>query len=183
MDIKISSRNADLDNALREHINSKLKKLEKLYSRIYLCDVVLKQEKSREIAEIILFLKKNKVIAKESSQDMYASIDLAVESIKKQLTRLSGRLRSRRRGSMLRNLMRPVMRFRGLEEPAVFTEEVRSIIKTRAFADKPMLPEEAKLELEISDKIFMVFKNADTGETNVIYKRTDGNYGLIEPNF
>ena len=70
-----------------------------------------------------------------------------------------------------------------MSEDNIYNEPHGEIIKTRTFADKPMLPEEAKLELEVMDRIFIMFKNADTGEMNVLYKRGDGNYGLIEPKF
>ena len=57
------------------------------------------------------------------------------------------------------------------------------IVKVRAFADKPMLPEEARMEMDVMNRTFLMFKNADTGEVNVIYKKGDGNFGLIEPGF
>ncbi|MFH1553023.1 MAG: ribosome-associated translation inhibitor RaiA [Candidatus Omnitrophota bacterium] len=182
MDIKITGRNMDLDNSLKAYIHKRLDKLERLYRRIYKCEVVLAEEKVRKNTEIILYLKRNRVIAKESSSDIYASIDNASENIKKQLRRLNGRLSSRRRKNMFDKIMRPVTRFTG-SEGAVIPDEGGSIIKSNAFADKPMLPDEAKLELELAGKNFIMFKNADTDEVNVLYKRGDGNYGLVEPSF
>ena len=182
MEINITGRNTELNDAIREYIYRKLDKLGRVYSRIYKFDVILEEEKIRKNAEIILYLRRNRIVAKESSPDMYASIDNAVESIKKQLRRLTGRVRAKRRKSMLKNIMKPIMRFRGGDE-AFFAEEYQSIIKTDLYADKPMLPEEAKLELQAMKMEFIMFKNADTGEPNVMFKRTDGSYGLIEPRF
>ena len=68
-------------------------------------------------------------------------------------------------------------------ENNVSEDEKGQIIQMNVFADKPMLPEEAKLELKLMDKSFIMFKNASTGEANVLYKRSDGNHGLIEPDF
>lgn len=182
MDITITGRNLDLDDSLKRYIHKKLDKLERIYRRIYKCEVVLEEEKVRKNAEIILYLKRNRVVAKESSPDIYASIDNASETIRKQLRRLSGKLSSKRRKAMLSKIMRPVSRFSAAEE-IIISEERGRIIKANFFADKPMLPEEARMELDIIGKNFIMFKNADTSEVNVLYKRGDRNYGLIEPNF
>lgn len=180
MDINITGRNVELDEVLKDYIHKRLDKLERMYRRIYKCEVILEEEKIRKNAEIILYLKHNRVVAKESSPDIYASIDNAAENIKKQVRRLNGKLNARRRKAMLGRIMNP---FRGAGEARPLQEEVNRIIKVDTFAGKPMLPEEAKLELEVLDQAFIVFKNADTGEVNVIYKRGDGNYGLVEPTF
>jgi len=181
MNIAITSRNVEIDDALKAYVNKRLEKLERLYDRIYRCEAILAEEKSRKNVEIILHLKRNKVVAKESSPDMYASIDNASENIKKQLRRLKGRVKSKRRKLVLTRVMNPVYRF---TRPAKEDLEVSSIIsKTDLFAEKPMLPSEAKLEIEMTNKQFIMFKNADTGQANVLYKRNNGTYGMIEPNF
>jgi len=181
MDINITGRNLDLDASLKNYIHKRLDKMERLYRRIYKCEVILEEEKTRKKAEVILYLKSNRVVAKESSPDMHTSIDNASRKIKKQLKKLSGRLSSKRRKVILNKIMDPVPYFRKKEEIAV-PEEVE-IIKMNAFADKPMLPEEARLELVLTERNFIMFKNADTGEVNVLYKRDDSRCGLIEPNF
>ena len=181
MDVNITGRNLDLDAPLKKYIHKKLGKIERLYNRIYRCEIILEEEKSRKNAEVILHLKSSRVVAKESSLDMYASIDGASFKIKKQLKKLNGRLSSRRRKAVLNKIMRPVPYFGNKEETAV-PEEVE-IIKMNAFADKPMLPGEARLELALTERNFIMFKNADTGEVNVLYKRNDGRCGLIEPDF
>lgn len=183
MDITITGRNLDLDSALKAYIKKKLGNLEKLYKRIYQCEVVLEEEKLNKNTEIVLYLKRNKIVAKESSTDIYASVDIASDNVKKQLRRLHGKVQSKRRRSVLKRFMNPTSRGEGSENLDSFEDESGDIVKTNAFADKPMLPEEAKLELQIGEKDFIMFKNADTGENNVIFKRNDGHYGLIEPKF
>lgn len=182
MDITITGRNLELDDSLKRYICKRLDKLDRLYRRIFLCEVVLEEEKVRKNAEVILHLKRTRIVVKESSPDIYASIDNAAEKVKKRLRRLNDRLATKRRKAMLGTIMRPVARLRGAEEVAAPAGRGR-IIKSNAFAGKPMLPEEAMLELELMGQNFIMFKNADTGEANVLYKRDDGNWGLIEPNF
>lgn len=182
MDIIITGRNIDLDKSTKAYINKKLSKLEKLYKRIYKCEVVLEEEKLRKNVEVILYLKRSKVVAKESSPDVYASIDLAADTVKKQLRRLHGKLSAKRKREVIDNIMGP-MNFFGSSSSKKRSSREGDILSSNAFADKPMLPDEAKLELDLMDKNFIMFKNADTGKENVIYKRNDGNYGLIEPTF
>ena len=182
MQIAITGKNLDLDDSLKKYVYKKLGKLERLYGRIYKCEVILEEGKVLKNAEVILYLKRNRVVAKESSPDLYASVDNAAEKVKKQLRRLSGRLSSRRRKVVLGNIMKPVTRFRRTGK-RIIPEAEGEIVKTDFFADKPMLPEEARLELELMERNFIMFKNADTGEANVVYKRNDGRYGLVEPNF
>ncbi len=179
MNTNITARNVELDDALKMYIRKKIDKLERLYNRIYSCDVVLGEEKIRENVEIILHLKSTKIVAKETSSDLYASFDMAFERVKKQLRRFHDKVRSKRKKSVLRRIMVPLT---GMPKGG-FYEGKGNIVKANAFADKPMLPEEAKIELAMMTSNFLMYKNADTGEMNVIYKKEDGNYGLIEPKF
>ncbi len=97
MDISITARNLEVDNKVKSYISKKLKKLQKLYKRIYDCEVVLESEKERKNVEILVSLKRTKIVAKETSPDIFASIDIASEKIKKQLRRLNDRVSSRRK--------------------------------------------------------------------------------------
>jgi putative sigma-54 modulation protein len=181
MDITITGRNVELTDFLKDYVYKRMSKFEQLYGRISMCEVILEKVKIRQEAEVILHLKRTRIVAKESSPDIYASIDNAAESVKKQLRRLRGRLQSKRRKAVIDKIMGPVSLFRRPEENP-FPAGGR-IIRINSFADKPMLPDEAKAELKLTKNDFIMFKNADTGEANVLYKRGDGNYGLIEPNF
>jgi putative sigma-54 modulation protein len=180
MDITITGRNIDLTDDLKEYVNKRIGRLEDLYARINRCEVILEKAKIRQEVEVILHLKKTRIVAKETSPDIYASIDNAAENVKKQLRRLRGKLKSHRRRAVISKIMSPVFRLRMGERDPSSRER---IVRTNAFADKPMLPEEAKMELKLNNTNFIMFKNADTGEVNVLYKRKDGNYGLVEPTF
>jgi putative sigma-54 modulation protein len=187
MDINITGRNIDLDPALKSYIHKRLDKIEKLYSRIYKCEVILDVEKLRHNAEVILYLKRTRIISKETSPDIYSSIDNAADSIKKQLRRLRGKVSTKRKKAVFDRIMRPIWGSGApvaeIEEEIIVPEERGEILKEDLFPDKPMSVEEARLELEVLGKTFMMFKNSDTGKASVIYKKNDGNYGLVEAKF
>ena len=180
MKIILTGRSFNLDERLKEYVCKKINRLGETYEGIYRCEAILEEEKIRKNAEIILHLKRKKLVVKESSDDIYGSVDAAVHKLKKQLRKLYGKISSKRRSKGI--LEKMVARFTGAENDASGDEKGK-IVKMNAFADKPMLPEEAKLELKLMDKSFIMFKNASTGEANVLYRRSDGNHGLIEPDF
>lgn len=182
MDIAITGRNIDLTDEIKDYASKKLSKAEKLYRRIYKCELILEKESERLNAEIIIYLRSNKLVAKESSQDLFASIDLASHNINKQLRRLRGKLHSKRRKAVMRNIMSPAAVFAG-RKPSGVVESAGDIVEVDAFADKPMLPDEARMEIDIRGLDFLMFRNADTSEVNVLYRRKDGSYGRIEPKF
>ena len=187
MDISITARNFKVDDRVKKYVAKRLQKLSKLYKRIYRCEVILGAEKERRNVEILLHLKRTQIIAKETSPDIFASIDLASDKVQKQLRRLKDKVSSRRNRktkAVLSKFMNSMPGQRPLENFVELEDEMdEKIIKSNSFADRPMLPNEAKLELETSGMDFIMFKNSDTGESNVLYKRTDGYLGLIEPRF
>ncbi|MBF0494392.1 MAG: ribosome-associated translation inhibitor RaiA [Candidatus Omnitrophica bacterium] len=103
MDINITGRNITLSDELKGYVHKRLSKLDKLYERIFRAEVVLEEEKIRKNVEVILHLKRNRIIAKETSPDIYASIDEAADTLSKQLRRMNERIRTTRRRSMFRN--------------------------------------------------------------------------------
>ena len=187
MDISITARNFKVDERVKKYVAKRLQKISKLYKRIYRCEVILDAEKERRNVEILLYLKRTQIIAKETSPDIFASIDLASDKVQKQLRRLKDKVSSRRNRKTKQTIakfMNSMPGQRPLENLIEIENEMdENIIKTDSFVDRPMLPNEAKVELEISGRDFIMFKNSDTGESNVLYKRTDGCFGLIEPSF
>jgi len=114
--------------------------------------------------------------ARESSTDMYASIDLVADKLERQVKRYRNK-RSRKGAQHIASHVAPPP----AEAVALPDEEDLVIVKSKQFNMKPMPPEEAMLQLELIGHDFFVFVNADSDDVNVIYKRRDGNYGLIEP--
>ena len=109
----------------------------------------------------------------ETTTDMYTSIDLVVEKLEKQISKFKGKLQKRG------------IRFIGDQRPAAASPEADGprLVRTKRFAIKPMPVDEAILQMNLLGHNFFVFSNADTEQVNVVYKRKDGNYGLIEPEF
>ncbi len=172
MKVKIVERHAGSSDALQAYVFDKTKALERYFDRIVSVDVVLSVEKERHIVDMHAHLVNRKVItAHEESPDMYASIDMAIDRLKRQLVKYKDQLAEVKKGGK-----RP--------ETAVDVStdlDHREIIRTDTYFHKPMTPEEAALQLDAIDKDFLVFINAETDAVNIIYHRHDGNYGLIEP--
>lgn len=173
MKVKIVERHAGSSDALRAYVLEKTKGLERYFDRIVSIDVVLSVEKERHIVDMHAHLVNRKVItAREESSDMYASIDAAIDKLKRQLVKYKDQLTDvkDRGGKEARS-----------QEAAAEDVDHRQIIHTDTYFHKPMSPEEAALQLDAIEKGFLVFINAETNEVNIIYHRRDGNYGLIEP--
>jgi putative sigma-54 modulation protein len=174
MKIKIAERHshAESSEALRAYVVEKTEALERFFDRIVSVDVVLSAEKERQTADFHAHLTNKKLItAREESTDMYASIDKAVDRLRRQLVKFKDQLADvKERGA-------------GADAESGLGERVpeKQIVRTETRFYKPMTPEEAALQLEAIEKGFLVFVDADTDEVAIIYHRRDGNYGLIEP--
>jgi putative sigma-54 modulation protein len=175
--LQVKGKNVEVTDTLKAYAEEKLGKLGKHLNDAARLEVELAVEKNpsiaeSQIAEGTIWTKGPVLRARESSSDMRASIDLLVEKLERQARRYRDKRRpSSRRG----NASEPE------SIPVVADEEAPVIVKTKQFAVKPMTPEEAVLQLELIGHDFFVFQNADTNDVNVVYRRRDGNYGLIEP--
>ena len=178
MRLQVKSKNVELSPALKTYAQSKLGKLEKHLHDNARVELELAVEKNpsisaSQVAEATIWTKGPVLRARETSTDMKASIDLLVDKLERQAQRLRDKRRhGRGRGRSLTQ--------EGGGGPTAEAEE-RVIVKTKQFAVKPMGPEEAALQLELIGHDFFVFQNADTNDVNVLYRRRDGNFGLIEP--
>jgi putative sigma-54 modulation protein len=171
MKVKIVERHTGSSDMLRKYVLKKTDGLNRYFDRIISIDVVLMVEKERQIADFHAHLTNRKLIkAREESSDMYASVDMAVDKLKRQLVKYKDHLTDHSGGA-------PVNEMDEGEE----TGQRREIIRSRTYFQKPMTPEEAALQLDALEKNFLVFIDAETDEVSVIYHRQDGAYGLIEP--
>lgn len=188
MEILVKGRNISVTEALEQYATEKVEKLSKFFddqhsaSRV---EVELIHERNRsisepEVVETTLFINGTVLKARECSPDMYASIDGMSDKLERQVRRYRGRQIDRWQGQK-----KSEAKGEALEpEPFVVAEEddiEARIVRTKQFQMKPMSAEEAALQLELLDHAFYVFTSADTGDINVVYRRRDGNYGLIEP--
>ena len=173
MKIKIAARHMDATSSIRSHVIDKTEALERYFDRIISVDVVLSSEKERQIADFHAHLTNRKVIsAREESTDMYASIDGAVDHLKRQLVKFKDQLHDVKERGSASNLG---------EDSREGEAEERQIIRSETYFQKPMTAEEAVLQLEAIEKDFLVFIDVETDQVAIIYHRRDGNYGLIEP--
>ena len=177
MRLQVKGKNVEVSPSLKGYAQQKLGKLEKHLNDSARLELELAVERNpsiadNQVAEATIWTKGPVLRARESSSDMKASIDRLVEKLERQAHRLRER---RRRGSGRTH------EAAALTHPVVPSEEEPVIVKTKQFAVNAMAAEEAVLQLELIGHDFFVFRNAETNEVNVLYRRRDGNYGLIEP--
>lgn len=176
MRIVVSGKNIVVTDALKDRVNKKLSKFERFFEPNTDAHATLSVEKGRHIFEVTIPFNGVILRAEEATDDMYMSIENVIEKLERQIRKQKTKLERRMKDYNLR--------FDALFENITEEEDDEiQIVRTKKFAYKPMAAEEAVLQMELLGHSFFVFSNADTEEVNVIYKRKDGNYGLIEPQF
>ncbi len=175
MNLVISGKNLDITEGLRSAVEEKISKLERYFTDSTEVHVTLSTEKNRQKIEITIPMKGSIIRAEEVSSDMYVSIDLVEEVIERQLRKYKNKLIDKEQNAAHLN--------QAFIEEDVYDEEEIEIIRSKKFAMKPMDPEEACVQMELLGHNFFVFRNSETEEVNVVYKRKGNTYGLIEPEF
>lgn len=173
----ISGKNIDVTLGLKEAVTSKLGKLERYFTPDTEIIVTLSVEKDRQRIEVTIPVKGNIIRSEQVSNDMYVSIDLVEEVIERQLRKYKNKLVARHQeGGNFKQ------EFFETDEAIDGEDEIR-IVRSKKFGIKPMFPEDACVQMELLGHDFFVFSNAETDEVNVVYKRKNGSFGLIEPEF
>jgi putative sigma-54 modulation protein len=175
MRITITGRNIELTEGLKAAVEDRLSKLEKYFAPDTDVFVTLSVEKERQKIEVTIPIKGHIIRSEQVSSDMYVSIDLVEEVIERQLKKYRTRLASKK--------MNVADKFNAafVEGDADDDDEEVKIVRTKRFGMKPMYPEDACIQMELTGHDFFVFRNAETDEVNVVYKRKGNTYGLIEP--
>ena len=177
MKMNYTGKNMDVTDALRDVTEKKLSKLDKYFQTDVKGNVTFGTEKNRKIIEVTINLPGTILRAEESSDDMYASIDRAVDVLERQIRKHKTKLQKRYKNT-------ETIRFENVPSPTKEDEEDKpTLVKRKRFGLKPMSIDEAILQMELLRHNFFVFMDAETEEVSVVYKRKDGNYGLIEPDF
>ena len=176
MNLVISGKNLDITEGLRSAIEEKIGKLERYFTDTTEVHVTLSTEKNRQKIEITIPMKGSIIRAEEVSSDMYVSIDLVEEVIERQLRKYKNKLVAKNQEG--NNFSKTLFE----TEESIEDGEVK-IVRTKRFGIKPMYPEDACVQMELLGHNFFVFFNAENEEVNVVYKRKDGSFGLIEPEF
>ena len=184
MDIAVKGRNISLTDALERYAWEKVKKVSRFFDdekSVSRAEVELIHERNpsvadSEVADTTLFINGAVLKAREASGDMYASIDRMSDKLERQVRRYRGRQIDRWHGQLKGHNPAP-------QNSMPYDEDDigAKIVRTKQFQMKPMSAEEAVLQMELLDHDFFVFTSADTGDINVVYRRRDGDYGLIEP--
>lgn len=169
----IIGRNIDVTEGLKSAVQEKLGKLERYFTPGTEIHVTLSVEKDRQKIEVTIPVKGNIIRSEQVSSDMYVSIDLVEEVIERQLRKYKTKIVNQQQAGG--NFQKEFVEDEFLED-----EEVK-IIRTKKFGIKPMYPEDACVQMELLGHNFYVFRNAETDEVNVVYKRKGNTYGLIEP--
>jgi putative sigma-54 modulation protein len=174
MQLRVKGKNLEVAESIRDYGERKMRKLERILDDGAEVELELAEERNpaiadSHVAEATVWTRRHVVRAREASPDMKASIDQLVGKLERQIKQAREKTRGRR-------TTKPV----AVEPPP--EEDGRSlIVRTKHFALKPMPPEEAVLQLELLGHDFYVFRNIETGEVNVVYRRNAGDYGLVEP--
>lgn len=174
MKISIIGKNIEVSDYLHDLITKKVGKLDKYFTEDTEAHVTLAVERNRHIVEVTIPCGGGIIRGEETSGDMYASVDNVIAKLEKQIVRHRTKLEKNLRAGAFKT---PEPEYGESEDD----EEPPKVVKIKHFDIKPMTVDEAMLQLELLGHSFYMFTNGDTGVINVLYKRKDGNYGLIEP--
>ena len=175
MNYTVSGKNIEITGGLREAVVDKLSKLERYFTPDTEVNVTLSVEKERQRIEVTIPIKGTIIRAEQVSSDMYASIDLVEAVLERQLRKYKNKIVDQKQSAMALSQV-------FLEEESAEEDEIK-IVRSKRFAMKPMDVEEACVQMELLGHDFFVFRNAETDEVNVVYKRKGNTYGLIEPEY
>jgi putative sigma-54 modulation protein len=180
MELSIKGRNVDVTDRLNDYVEKKIGKLDRYLPTISEVWVELSTEgaraaQDRQVCQVTVRANGTILRAEERSDDMFTSIDAVLDKMYRQIARYKGKRKNRWRGSAVP--MEPLP----LEAEETYDEETSNIVRTKRFRMTPMGPDEAVEQMELLGHDFFVFYNADEGQVNVIYRRKDGDYGLLQP--
>jgi putative sigma-54 modulation protein len=176
MQTAVTFKNLDPSDTLKSYVRDKLDRFDRLLDNPAEANVVLSVEKFRHIAEINIIGDRLTINGKEETIDMYSAIDMVLDKLEKQIKKNKEKIRERRTGARTKNI--------GMmeEEISLPDEDLEREVKIKNIEYKPMDVEEAVLQMDLLNDNFLVFTNARSDQVNVLYRRRDGHYGLIQPN-
>lgn len=175
MKLNLKGKNVQITDGIKEYAEKRFQKLDKYFDKEFEVNATLSVVKDIHKIDVILPLSGFVIKGEEKTRDMYTAIDSVVDKIERQIRKYKTRINRKGR------LIDPKDQYVPATEEKDLEMEIPKIVKTKRFPVKPMNQEEAVLQIGLLDHSFFVFLNGDTNEVNVIYKRNDGQYGLIEP--
>lgn len=174
MNIKVTGKNIEITDSIREYIEKRVEKLEKFEGKNTEVNVVCSVEREDQIVEIQISHDGEFIRIEEKNEDLYASVDLAIDRAERQLRKDKEKKLDKNREASLKDKILGM--FKGDD-----VEHAGQITKTKNYEIKPISIEDAKLKLEEKKDMFLPFVNVETNEVNVIYQRGDGTYGIVIP--
>lgn len=171
MNIRMTGKNIDLTDGLKERVEEKMSRLDKYFNKDVDCQVTLRVQKLDQIAEVTIPLKGTILRAEVKDKDMYSSIDVVAQKLEKQLQKYRSKLRDKHREDN-------VFAAEVMESMDEYAEEMQ-ISKVKHFEIRPMSDEEAVMQLNLLDHDFYVYKDPKDFAVRVVYKKNDGTYGVI----
>jgi putative sigma-54 modulation protein len=177
MKFEYTGRHVEVSPAIRRHVEGHFKKLDHIFNDSTLSThIIIDVEKNRQIGEIIVYWREHTLTAKDTNADMYMALTRAISKIEKQALKLKKKIIDRKQSGQSTGRVAP-----DPDGHLEATPRPPRIVAARRYTVKPMTAEEAALRLSSEPDQFLVFRDADTQRLGVLYKRKDGNYGLIEP--
>jgi len=177
MRFEYTGRHVEVSPAIRGHVEDNFKKLGHIFNgKEPAVHVIIAVEKNRHIGEVVVHWRDHTLTAKDVNADMYLALTRAIEKVEKQALKLKKKIIDRKQGAKRTAVVAPMPdgQLEAMPRPP-------RIINARRYSIKPMTAEEAALQVSSETDQFIVFRDADTQRIGVLYKRKDGNFGLIEP--
>ncbi|MEW5721593.1 MAG: ribosome-associated translation inhibitor RaiA [Thermodesulfobacteriota bacterium] len=179
MQLSVTFRHMEPSDALKDYARDKISRVEKYLDSALEANVVLSVEKFRHTCDVTILSNGLKINGQEQTEDMYSAIDMVVDKIERQIKRYRQKIKRRK----------PTKRVKAKEvridviapEPDDDEDGRPRVVRARQVFAKPMDLDEAVMQLDLSSDRFLIFTNSETEKINVLYRRDDGNYGLIEP--
>lgn len=176
MQTSVTFKNIDPSDNLKAYVGDKLNRFDKFLYNPAEANVVLSVEKFRHIAEINITGDRLNINGKEETADMYSAIDMVLDKLEKQIKKSKQKVRERR------GTIKSIGKGGFGEEALPLEDDTIGRIRITHIEYKPMHIEEAVMQMDLVDRNFLVFTNARTNKVNVLYRRKDGDLGLIQPN-
>ena len=175
MQTSVTFKNLDPSEHLKSYVTEKLDRFDRLLDNPAEANVVLSVEKFRHIAEININGDRLNINGKEEINDMYSAIDMVMDKLEKQIKKSKQKIREHRSGTRGRSKGKAAVEVEPIDE------DTEKQVKVKYIEYKPMDVEEAVMQMELANNQFLVFTDARTDKVNVLYRRKDGHYGLIQP--
>ncbi|MGO9567062.1 MAG: ribosome hibernation-promoting factor, HPF/YfiA family [Desulfomonilaceae bacterium] len=177
MQLSVTFRHLEPSDALKNYVQERTSRLTKYIDRPLESQVTLTVQKFRQMADVVINADGIRIAGQESHEDMYAAIDLVMDKIERQVKKYKGKIRKHKP-----SLGKEITWRRDIYEQESFEDDREPVVvRTENYFVKPMSVDEAAMQMDLSQQEFLVFNNASTQTVNVLYRRKDGNYGLIVP--